>query len=1508
MKFETKKHWARNHPKEHGACGVVARFRKPTLGGENGTYGVLRRTLDSIATLQQRGGSVQTDWGTDGDGAGVLTDIPRRLIRTDLARHGLNEQLAGSIACGVFFLLPGFEKETKAEIKTVLNDQGLEVVYDRPVPTNPKALGPAAREIEPEIVRFGILIKNKKDIQEKLFNAQVEIDRSFDKVHVVSLSADSIVYKVMGTGKTLQRYYPELRNSHYKTRLAIGHIRMSTNTSPDFRLAHPYGTMVHNGEINTIDRLIRRARALGIPLPEDPSDSMIVDRIIQYLIAKTGCSLATAYRMIFPLVDSEIDVLPEREKKIQSRLKVPFGNLGQGPAAIIAGKGDEALLACDAMALRPLWFGETEKEFYASSERGAVNFKSNEKSPRPLAGGELVLLDLKKNSELGYPKLLDRFEKDVKEIFPLQEEETKKSFYRFEFEKFDSAPQARINSDRLRALGFNSDDLDNLRTMAKTGKEPLGSVGYFPGPMPAVADREKKMLADYCLERVAVITNPALDSEREKNYFSLRVRFGNRGTFSRSKTGHGWEFSSPLLKSEQLESVLEQVKSHDMELKPICAGRKKDESQQQALKRIEKEAADAGDKYRVIYLHDREVLTDGRGLLDPLLLLGVLTRSLHENDLRAQTGIIFASRRLRNLHDIMLAYGMGAELICPLAVEEICCDLSKAGRGVEGAVEKGKLARERIENCFSALKQGMKKIISTMGIHEIEGYGRVFSSVGLSDPLADLLEIKNSLGGEKKGLTLQELEQIEKKREESLNGKEKSRDKSSAPWSRDIIKSLQEVASGQITYLEYEGKMKDFNRNNPSGLRHCLEVDEKGSEEAGRVDLSTGDQRAPLFFAAMSYGSQNVVAFTAYAEAAKKLNILSVNGEGGEPPHLRGQLGKSRSQQLASGRFGIDTDLVASCDQIEIKIGQGAKPGEGGMLRGVKVNPHVALTRHTPPFIDLISPSNNHDLYSIEDLIPTLINELRVVNPDIKVDVKVPAISGLAKEGHPDSITISGFEGGTGAARRHALKRVGYPLELALNDAHRALAEAGLRDRLELRVEGGMKTVEDILKMGVLGAGRVGFGTLCMMAIGCLYCGNCFTNRCPRGIASPFNSEEEAKANGVPAFQPRQLDTAVENLVTFFGGMIETLEDRLSELGVNRFEHLKGRYEFLSERTEPDQFDFSGLFAPINYYTPPGQDEVIRGRLQTSVSADQGQTLSEELQRREEGIERLRFVTTLETEDRAVGSGVSGVIARSRRNGENVEEKIKKTEIQPEDSCVPGNGLGAFNEEGVDIIISGGAQDGTAKSMSGGRVIILPGENSMGKYLDGSVGKSAAYGATGGLLIVAGGWADSRFGVRCSGADLIHLGELTAPLKDSEGLINSRANLKGFAFEYMTGGRGLVLGDPGTDMASGMTAGVVYVRLQPELGLDKAALERRISGSVRLQNLSPEDRGDICELLDLAIEAVSGELPEKAVRLKNLKKNWQNSFMKVISRTTPSRELEFFEDPMENLGSGKTSS
>ncbi|MEX2107979.1 MAG: glutamate synthase-related protein, partial [Solirubrobacterales bacterium] len=654
----------------------------------------------------------------------------------------------------------------------------------------------------------------------------------------------------------------------------------------------------------------------------------------------------------------------------------------------------------------------------------------------------------------------------------------------------------------------------------------------------------------------------------------------------------------------------------------------------------------------------------------------------------------------------------------------------------------------------------------------------------------------------------------------------------------------------------------------------------------------------------MSFGSQSEPAFRAYAEAAKAINILCVNGEGGEIRDMYGHYRKWRGQQVASGRFGVSAEMLNSSYLAEIKIGQGAKPGEGGHLPGKKVSEKVAAARNAAPGTDLISPSNNHDLYSIEDL-AELIDELKTVNPDVRVSVKVPVVPnigtiglGIAKAG-ADIITLSGFEGGTGAARQHALRHVGLPSDIGTRAVHRALMEAGIRNRVEIWADGGYRTGHDIVKLHCLGANRVGFGTLAMVSLGCTICRGCQLDTCHVGIATQIETVEQAQEHGLKKFTPQEVDLAAESCARFFSSMGEEVKQVVASLGYDRAQDLVGRYDLLEQVAMGDRIDLAPLITPLEEFldlepidlpvAAEAEERAEAGlvaarpiRMEAKLASAQIASLSGDVCAGR--TIRNEFPRATDANDRVLGTELAGAIARSRifDDGPEPGEDVLAS-LEFNGGSVAGQGFGAFNAYGVSIRVEGGAQDGVGKGMLGGVVSVLKGKGVKGKRLNGSVGKSFAYGAQRGRLFVQGS-ADSRFCIRLSGADVVLGGEPEGDIDDSRGCIVDRASAKGFAFEYMTSGRAVVLGDLGPWACAGMTGGRVYVR-QNAFGIDRDALERRLGegAKVELKELDSEGVLDLEDLLShYAEELRATDQDEEADRVLALAAGANDNFLMVV--------------------------
>ncbi|MBX6378140.1 MAG: glutamate synthase, partial [Clostridia bacterium] len=716
-----------------------------------------------------------------------------------------------------------------------------------------------------------------------------------------------------------------------------------------------------------------------------------------------------------------------------------------------------------------------------------------------------------------------------------------------------------------------------------------------------------------------------------------------------------------------------------------------------------------------------------RSWVDPHLALAAVDRALRNafeagESLRRRVSIVVRAGAFRNLHDIALAVGLGADAVNPHLM-------------LEAAAGFGPTPAQGIANLCASLQKGLEKVISTIGIHELRGYGRQFSSIGLAPSVAAVFGVENYCGSEAAGLTWERLDADAAERGRVARGEGDGKLARTFRIYAKVWKPAGDVAQGRLPYDVFARKLADIEGESPVSLRHVLDLrPEPGSRPLSpmEVDVSVGEHSYPLVISSMSFGSQGEVAFRAYAEAAKRLNIIAMNGEGGEIRDMIGRYYGNRGVQIASGRFGVSSELINTSNLVEIKIGQGAKPGEGGHLPGRKVSVKVAAARNAQPGIDLISPSNNHDIYSIEDL-AQLVDELKTVNPDARVAVKVPVVPGIgviavgiAKAG-ADIITLSGFDGGTGAARVHALKYVGLPAEIGVVETHRALMEAGIRDRVEIWCDGGLKGGLDAVKMILLGANRVGYGTMAMVAVGCTACRSCQTDTCHVGIATQVESVEEARERGIKHFVPRELEDATERLCRFFRAVGEEVRSITAQLGFRRTQDMVGRVDLLQQVRCLDRVDAAQLLQPAVAYeaaavaVAAAAGEAVRVAVAGLSSGEAGGArpaplrpltnqrsahLAELARERFQGGEhRFRYVDTgVTAADRFLGTYLSGDVTRARLRGRLSGDEQASVEFNH--SAVAGNGFAAFNVRGVEVRVHGGAQDGVGKTALGGRVVV----------------------------------------------------------------------------------------------------------------------------------------------------------------------------------------------------------
>jgi glutamate synthase (NADPH/NADH) large chain len=1232
--------------------------------------------------------------------------------------------------------------------------------------------------------------------------------------------------KVRGDSRALARHGRRLWGDAFYPRVVVGHNRFSTNTTTQLHRVQPFLSLAHNGEINTIGRARRELSGLGFDPIDAGSDSQTMDYALCQLSARYHLTLAETMRMLSAPSPAIVSTWPLPWQEAFARLQLFWQPVVQGPHALVATNGSELVAAVDAMGLRPLWIVETSEAVVLSSEVGVVPPDVWIAEPRMIGAGEVVawswqdqgplttlrtedieasLLSRVANSP--WPKTLPAPPSDTRATLPVQ-------------------------AWQSTADGWTRDDLQMVKAWVETGQEPVGSLG-FDSPLAALSSGVVT-ISDYLQETVAVVTNPALDREREGEHFHLTTWIGGRPSrLEGAPEGPVIRLDHPWLQDSELESLQQVFRGRTSVLNLFWEQGKRELDAAREVGRQAVAAIKAGAS--LLILDDGGAYQRRQSLaLDPTLAVAAVEQELQQTGMRRRTSLVVRSGMIRNLHDAAVLLGLGADALVPYAL--------------------WRAAGPRLS--IQVLNHGLEKILSTMGTHWLAGYGRNFSSIGLPEDIAALLEIPT--------YAAPPLETWERRREHIREIRLDLIESDAQPrflphFNTRVYKVVHQLVSGSMQTDQFHQAMADLERQMPQQIRHTLAFRRHGVRPAASVSLAAGGHSYPFVIASMSFGSQGESAFRAYAEAAKRLNIIAMNGEGGELPDMVGQYVPWRGYQVASGRFGINAALLQGASYVEIKIGQGAKPGEGGHLPGRKVSVEVARARHAQVGIDLISPSNNHDLYSIEDL-RQLIDELKTVNPHLQVVVKVPVVPnigtiavGIVKAG-ADVINLSGFDGGTGAARMHALRHVGLPSDIGVPLVHQALVSAGVRHAVEIWADGGVRTADDVLKLILLGANRIGFGTMAMTALGCTICRHCQQDTCHVGIATQVRSVEEARERGLKRFQPQEMESAVENLVAFFRGLAVHLEERMRHLGAASVAEAVGRWQWLSQWGAHELLDFM-----------PWLESLAEDNQALLVSEVAGPSWAVAVQA--DSKERRNAAHTPST-----GRRMAGVLQSSRRLGlQSFSEQVRF-------DGVAGQGFGAFLTEGVTCLAVGGAQDGVGKGASGGHIWVMK----RGRW-GGHAGKSLAYGAQAGVVVVQGA-ADARAGVRLAGAQVVILADgVPSPVQSRSGW--DSASIKGFGFEYMTRGEALVLGDPGPWLAAGMTGGVIYLRHDPAQGLTRSFLQSRLarSAKVSIESLAPEDSRAVADLLQQARSALhaSGQ-EDRAAGIMELEADLDRNFVKVV--------------------------
>jgi glutamate synthase (NADPH) large chain len=1464
------------HNDEHDACGIVACLEKSKLPTRKNIFDC----IDALVSMNHRAGFINGE----GDGVGIHIDIPRALWKEKLAQAGADASLVEKeefIVGHIFISRKADWNATKIELIEKLNNNKLNLIFETDEATIPSALGPIATQENPVFWQIACVSKMKgQELTKAIFETLVDFENN-DDIHVASLSQHHAVYKVMGAGDILPRYFKDLTSPLVASTMTLGHNRYSTNTQSSFFRVQPFSVLGHNGEINTIAKLRDEARMIGIPLVNGGSDSQDLSRTMETLMCLHGYSLFEVMDILFPPIVNEIKAYKEHLQDLYTYIREAWGHFAQGPAGIISRFGNEAVFSVDALGLRPLWMLEIDSSYLFSSEPGIIPSNEYINEPKPLAPGEKV--GFKWHGEkLGvYEYSLYQEEVFTRFATKLNVEGSRKRLTQPLLSKTITMTYPdKIHNGQYKSFGWERDHIQMIEQMAEKGVEPIRSLGH-DAPLAAL-NPERKNISDFIKESVAVVTNPAIDRDRETEHFSTRVIIGKRPTlFACEDHGTIIELTNPLLLEGKAgfncaeilgQPSFDQIVQHYQERKLasfISTTFRNDESIKVALKRLADEAVQAVSSGKTfIILDDAKSHQENFYWIDPHLVTSAVDQALVKAELRRNCSLVLRSAAMRSLHDIVTVFGLGADLISPYYMFMTVSDDTN---------------QQPLINLYNALIKGLEKVVSTIGIHELRGYGRLFSAIGLNDEIAEALNIVNFFGSKEIEFDFSAIKKDSFTRAEDYQNEQERIGNSFRLFPR-IWKSIGDVArTGD--YSIYRDKVNEQEVENPTTIRHLTMLKKSSNPLSPEdVNIRVGEHDLPFVISSMSFGSQNETAFRAYAEGADRLNMVSLNGEGGEIKDMLGKYPRTRGQQIASGRFGVNAELLNSSNLLEIKIGQGAKPGEGGHLPASKVTAKIAEARNATIGSDLISPSNNHDIYSIEDL-AQMVHELKTANDQAKIAVKVPVVPnigtiavGIAKAG-ADIITLSGFDGGTGAARIHAIQHVGLPVEIGVKAAHNALIESGLRHKVEIWADGGMKSAMDVMKVMLLGANRVGFGTLSMIAIGCTTCRGCHLDTCHVGIATQIDTEAQAKEHGLRRFVPRQIDLAVEGITNLFTAFGQELKELAASAGIKNLQDAVGRSDLLEQINGARQLDLSSMLNQLEVGKVTQIEQAISEeaiQMQIAVGAEYLDASVEELN-------SSRQFISVTSDQRVLGSRVSCHRVRGRLDGSY--RNLKSVRLEYKEGSIPGNGLGAYNSEGINITVNGGGQDGVGKTSFGGSITIFKSKGKNGKYYNGSVGKGFGYGAQKGLLIAQGN-ADARAGIRLSGADIIIGGTVQKPIPTAEhGNLGTNANIKGFAFEYMTNGRALVLGDPGPWICAGMTGGAVYIRHQPEMGLTKDAIKRRIAKGAKVFVSDLQDKGkkDVSELLGKYIELLDHDGQENEVKmLKNLLANLDDHFVQIL--------------------------
>ncbi len=1441
-----------NDLKEKDACGVG--FVANRSGARS--HEIIKMAIQAVTNLTHRG-AVAADAKT-GDGAGLLTQIPDKLFRKEIEKQGVHLESIKDLGVGMIFL-PGQDRNAqvhgRALIEKILHKHRIPHLGWRSVPINVNAIGDKALAALPDIQQ--VLMGRPDHLPAEVFEQELYLickelehriaEAELEEFHVASFSHRTIVYKGLLVAPQLSHFYPDLQNSDFEAGLAVFHQRYSTNTSSTWNLAQPFRMLAHNGEINTLmgNRNWMRAREADLKSPiwkerirklvpvisPQGSDSMSLDNVLE-LLRYSGRSILHSMMCLIPEAYEQIPDMPETLKGCYEYLSC-VSEPWDGPAAVAFTDGVVVGASLDRNGLRPARYKVTDDDIVVmGSEVGIIELDDRQVVKKGRLGpGQMIAVDtvngrLLTDSEIKASVVQQKpyTEWVRKGITPLKRL----------LDRNAAAPSIQSEDVPARlalsqkAFGYTTEDVERfIKPMIALKKEAVGSMG--DDTPPAAISRHPRMLYSYFKQRFAQVTNPAIDSLRERLVMSLTTYLGRRGSLLTETAEHARliRLSSPVLGNEELNALRTQnlpefqVATLPIHF-PVASGIQGLEAALEQL--CQRASTEIGTGKVLLVLSDKTV----DAALAPIpmaLAVGAVHHHLIREGKRMQASLIAEAGDPREEHHFAVLLGYGADAINPYLAFSTIAGLS------ENDELDGLTAGEAVANYKAAVEKGILKIMAKMGISTVSSYrgAQIFEAIGIHPEVIDrcFTGTASRLSGIGFEHIAAETLHFHTKAFSGHDGTDSLEEAGHFRFRRNgefhaynptVFKSLHRfVKAGKSE--DYEKYVAAVENGEPSSLRELLDF--KPGAPVPIEEVEPAEQLVRRFTTgSMSFGALSRETHETLAIAMNRLGAKSGSGEGGEDSarykvRANGDLASSALKQVASGRFGVTPTYLASAKELEIKMAQGSKPGEGGQIPGHKVTEEIAAIRHSVPGVPLISPPPHHDIYSIEDL-AQLIYDLKQANPDAKVAVKLVSefligtiASGVAK-GYADVIQISGHEGGTGASPLSSIKNAGTPWELGLAETQRALVANELRDRVVLRVDGGMRSGRDIVMAAMLGAEEYGFGTIAMVATGCIMARQCHLNTCPVGIATQ-DPGLRAKYPGTP-----------EMVVNFMLGVANEVREILANLGYRSLDEVIGRPELLerknlSEYPKATMLDLSEILTPAD---PTGKQP--RYHLQPRNDREDTPLDDQILMDAERAIrdkEPIQLSYAIRNIHRTVGAKLSGTIAKFYG-----DEGLPNATIQCSFVGSAGQSFGAFCIHGVKLSLIGEANDYVGKGMAGGEIVIKPSAAAQFRSHENTIiGNTVLYGATGGKLYAAGR-AGERFCVRNSGATTVVEG------------------VGDHGCEYMTAGIVVILGETGRNFGAGMTGGTAYVldgsgEFQTKCNLELIKLEN-ITSKADIETLS----------------------------------------------------------------------